>query len=86
VARSLGCPRRRPRRGLNLDAVIAAATDVADRETLEAVTMRRVAQALDVAPMTLYTYLRPHQLRRPRRPAGQHRVLDGLAALINRDP
>jgi AcrR family transcriptional regulator len=50
-------PRRGPQRRLNLDAVIAAATDLADREGLEAVTMRRVAQALSVAPMTLYTYL-----------------------------
>jgi AcrR family transcriptional regulator len=42
---------------LSIDAVVAAATQVADREGLEAVTMRRVAKALGVAPMTLYTYV-----------------------------
>jgi AcrR family transcriptional regulator len=50
-------PRHGPQRGLSLDAVVEAATDLADREGLEAVTMRRVAQALGVAPMTLYTYV-----------------------------
>lgn len=37
--------------------MVAAATDLADTEGLAAVTMRRVAQALGVAPMTLYTYV-----------------------------
>src|ERR1700694_3003430 len=50
-------PRHGPRQGLSIDAVVAAATHVADREGLEAVTMRRVANALGVAPMTLYTYV-----------------------------
>lgn len=50
-------PRRGPERGLNLDDVVAAATNLADREGLQAVTMRRVAQALQVAAMTLYTYV-----------------------------
>src|ERR1700688_1554422 len=50
-------PRHGPRQGLSVDAVVAAATQVADREGLEAVTMRRVAKALGVAPMTLYTYV-----------------------------
>jgi len=50
-------PRHGPRQGLSIDAVVAAATDLADTEGLEAVTMRRVAQALGVAPMTLYTYV-----------------------------
>jgi AcrR family transcriptional regulator len=50
-------PRHGPRQGLSIDAVLAAATQVADTEGLEAVTMRRVAQALGVAPMTLYTYV-----------------------------
>lgn len=50
-------PRRGPERGRNLEHVVAAATDLADREGLPAVTMRRVAQALQVAPMTLYTYV-----------------------------
>src|ERR1700674_661947 len=50
-------PRHGPRQGLSIDAVVAAATEVADAEGLEAVTMRRVAKALGVAPMTLYTYV-----------------------------
>src|SRR5260370_37310147 len=50
-------PRHGPRQGLSIDAVVSAATHVADGEGLEAVTMRRVAQALGVAPMTLYTYV-----------------------------
>ena len=33
-------PRRGPQRGLDLDAVVAAATAIADREGLAAVTMR----------------------------------------------
>lgn len=49
--------RRGPARGLDVDAVVAAATDLADREGLEAVTIRRVADALGVGAMTLYTYV-----------------------------
>lgn len=48
---------RGPARGLDLDAVIAAAADLADREGLDAVTMRRLADQLGVAAMTLYTYV-----------------------------
>jgi AcrR family transcriptional regulator len=36
---------------------VDAATELADAGGLEAVTMRRVAQALGVVPMTLYTYV-----------------------------
>jgi AcrR family transcriptional regulator len=50
-------PRHGPRQRLSIDAVVAAATQVADTEGLEAVTMRRIAKALGVAPMTLYTYV-----------------------------
>jgi len=49
--------RRGPQRGLDLDAVIEAATAVADAEGLNGLTMRRVAQELRVSPMTLYTYV-----------------------------
>lgn len=48
---------RGPRQGLSVDAVVDAAVSIADREGLAAVTMRRVAQALGVAAMTLYTYV-----------------------------
>ena len=49
--------RRGPPQGLSVDAVIAAATSLADAEGLDAVSMRRLAKALDVAAMTLYTYV-----------------------------
>jgi AcrR family transcriptional regulator len=49
--------RRGPRQGLTVDEVIATAIALADAHGLETVTMRRVAQALGVAPMTLYTYV-----------------------------
>jgi AcrR family transcriptional regulator len=50
-------PRRGPQRGLSLDAVVHAAVALADNEGLEALTMRRMAQVLTVAPMSLYTYV-----------------------------
>ena len=50
-------PRHGPRQALSVDAVVAAATELADSGGLEAVTMRGVAHALGVAPMTLYTYV-----------------------------
>ena len=54
---SSAAPRHGPRQGLSIDAVVTSATQLADAEGLEAVTMRRVAAALGVAPMTLYTYV-----------------------------
>src|SRR5260370_20348405 len=49
--------RHGPRQGLSIDAVVVAATQLADAEGLEEVTMRGVAKALGVAPMPLYTYV-----------------------------
>ncbi|MGA3523935.1 TetR/AcrR family transcriptional regulator [Melissospora conviva] len=49
--------RRGPRPALTLDGIVAAATELADAEGLGALTMRRVAQALGIAPMSLYTYV-----------------------------
>lgn len=46
---------RRP--GLTVDAIVAAALDLADAEGLAAMSMHRVAKALGVGTMTLYTYL-----------------------------
>lgn len=48
---------RGPRQTLTVDRVVEAAIGIADSNGLEAVTMRRVAQALHVAPMSLYTYV-----------------------------
>jgi AcrR family transcriptional regulator len=50
-------PRHGPRQGLSVDAVVDAATELAGAESLDAVTMRRVARDLGVVPMTLYTYV-----------------------------
>lgn len=50
-------PRRGPARALDLDAVVTAAVDLADADGLAALTMRSVARAVGVAPMTLYTYV-----------------------------
>ncbi|MEV7521371.1 TetR/AcrR family transcriptional regulator [Streptomyces sp. NPDC091371] len=49
--------RRGPRQGLSVDAVVVAATALADEEGPAALTMRALAQRLGVTPMTLYTYV-----------------------------
>ncbi|MCI4085997.1 MULTISPECIES: TetR/AcrR family transcriptional regulator [Streptomyces] len=49
--------RRGPRQGLSVDAVVGAATALADEEGLAALTMRALAQRLGVTPMTVYTYV-----------------------------
>jgi len=46
-----------PQPGRSVDDVVTAAVAIADDDGLEAVTMRRVAQHLNVAPMTLYTHV-----------------------------
>ena len=50
-------PRRGPRPGLSVDELVRTAIAIADRDGLEAVTMRAVAAALGVRAMTLYTYV-----------------------------
>ncbi len=49
--------RRGPRPGLSLAQIVAAAIDVADREGLAALSMRRVATELGVGTMSLYRYV-----------------------------
>jgi AcrR family transcriptional regulator len=54
-------PQRRPRqsrqRGLNRDAIVAAALAVVDEHGLEAATLRRVAEELGVSAASLYDYV-----------------------------
>jgi AcrR family transcriptional regulator len=60
-ARSLGLlwrtGDRGGRSGLSVDSVVSAATDIADAEGLDAVSMRRVAERLKVGTMSLYTHV-----------------------------
>lgn len=46
-----------PRASLTSDRIVAAGLGIADAEGLEAVSMRRVAAALGVGTMTLYTHV-----------------------------
>jgi AcrR family transcriptional regulator len=46
-----------PRSKLERDRVIVAAKQILDREGIDALTMRRLATELGVAPMTLYSYV-----------------------------
>lgn len=46
------------RRGsLSVDGIVAAAVEIADAEGIDAVTMRRLADALHVHPTSIYTHL-----------------------------
>ncbi len=54
---SAPAPRRGPGRRLRVEAVVDAATVLADSEGLGSVSMRAVAQQLGVSAMTLYTYV-----------------------------
>lgn len=51
-------PRRGPRPSLTLDAVVAAAMEIADADGLGAVSMSRVAERLGFTTMSLYRYVR----------------------------
>ncbi|QNG17470.1 TetR/AcrR family transcriptional regulator [Rhodococcus triatomae] len=48
---------RGPRQGITVDEVVRASIALADREGLAAVSMRKLAEALGVGVMTLYTYV-----------------------------
>ena len=48
-------PTRGPKPTLTLDRIVHAAIEVADRDGLGSLSMRRVAEVLGVAPMNLYT-------------------------------
>ena len=55
--RQAGKTTRGPKQSFTVDQVVDAAIELADSEGLGAVTMRRVAQKLGVAPMSVYTYV-----------------------------
>ncbi len=50
-------PRKGPRPALSVDQLLIAAIALADREGLEALTIRRLAAELSTAAMSLYTYV-----------------------------
>ena len=50
-------PTRGPKQGLTVERIVDAAVDLVDREGLDSLTMRRVAEALGVGAMSLYTYV-----------------------------
>lgn len=50
-------PRRGPRGSLSVGRIVEKAVEIADADGLEAVTMRRVAEQLDVTTMSLYRYV-----------------------------
>ena len=52
-----GAPRRGPRPKLSVDDVVDAAIEIADRDGLGSLSMRRLAQHLGIGAMTLYTYV-----------------------------
>lgn len=49
--------RRGPKQRLSTEAVVRTAIALADAEGLAALSMRRVAEAVGVSPMSLYTYV-----------------------------
>ena len=50
-------PTRGPKQGLTIERIVNAAVGLADREGLDSLTMRRVAESLGVSAMSLYTYV-----------------------------
>ncbi|AHH99725.1 TetR/AcrR family transcriptional regulator [Kutzneria albida] len=50
-------PRRKPRQQLSRQAIVDAALAILDAEGLDAVSMRRVAQALNTGPASLYAHV-----------------------------
>ncbi|GIG29491.1 TetR/AcrR family transcriptional regulator [Cellulomonas marina] len=72
MAAGTGEPRGTGRRpALTRDRVLAAALALADADGIEPLTIRRLAAALDVKPMTLYHHV-----------PGKEAILDGLVDLV----
>ena len=62
---------KRPRQKLSRERVLAAALRLADEEGIDAVSMRRLGQALGVEAMSLYKHV-----------AGKEDILDGISDLV----
>ena len=63
--------RRGPRQKLSRGLILGAALKLADEEGIEAVSMRRLGQALHVEAMSLYKHV-----------AGKEDILDGISDLV----
>jgi|TARA_A100001391_G_scaffold190664_2_gene163370 AcrR family transcriptional regulator len=50
-------PRRGPKPKIALEQIVQAAVDIADAEGIEAVSTRRVADAVGISPMSFYTHV-----------------------------
>ncbi|HEY2636517.1 MAG TPA: TetR/AcrR family transcriptional regulator [Solirubrobacteraceae bacterium] len=50
-------PRRAPRPAVSREAIVRAGLDIVDTEGIDALSMRKVAQALGIGTMTLYTHV-----------------------------
>jgi AcrR family transcriptional regulator len=61
MASQLQTPWNRPEEprssGLTREAIVAAATEIADEDGLEAVSIRRIATKLEARPMSLYSHI-----------------------------
>lgn len=64
-------PPSRKRTGLNRARILAAALELVDMDGLEALTMRRLAEQLEVDPMSIYNHV-----------DGKDALLDGLAEAL----
>ncbi|HEY7754719.1 MAG TPA: TetR family transcriptional regulator, partial [Actinomycetota bacterium] len=61
----------RPREPLSRDRILRAAVALADAGGVESISMRRIAQELDVVPMALYKHV-----------AGKDELLDGMIDVV----
>lgn len=68
MAQRATAPRRIP---LSKERVLRAAVEIADKEGIESLSMRRLAEELDVVPMALYKHV-----------ANKEQLLDGLIDLV----
>lgn len=50
-------PQRGPKRELNIDQIVEAAVEIADKEGLATLSMSRLASSLGFTPMSLYRYI-----------------------------